>query len=100
MEEFIKTLYTELYLTIKEIADMLGLYDIDVAKILWKERLERTGGKTKSYRLMLRKLSDEQKAEYIHKARQLGVPYKLIAKVLGMKQKEVRRLERSLSSRV
>ena len=100
LEELVKKLYTELYLTIKEIADLLGVYDIDVAKILWKERLERSGGKTQSLRKKLKTLPDKQKAEYIHKARQLGVPYELITKVLGLKQREVRRLERSLSSRV
>jgi DNA-directed RNA polymerase specialized sigma24 family protein len=100
MEELVKKLYTELYLTIKEIADIVGDYPYNIAPILWKERLERSGGKTQSFRRKLRTLSDEQKAEYICKARQLGVPYELIAKVLGLKQKEVRRLEKSLSSRV
>jgi DNA-directed RNA polymerase specialized sigma24 family protein len=100
MEELVKQLYTELYLTIKEIADIVGDYPCNIAPILWKERLERSGGKTQALRKKLKTLPDEQKAEYIHKARQLGVPYKLIAKVLGLKQREVRRLERSLSSRV
>jgi hypothetical protein len=100
MEKLVKTLYTELYLTIREIADMIGVYDRDVAKILWKERLERSPVKTRYIRLRLRKLSDKQKAEYIRKAREFNVPYETIANILGMKEEEVMRLERSLSSRV
>jgi len=100
MEELVKKLYTELYLTIKEIADIVGDYPYNIASILWKEKLERSGGKTQVFRKKLRTLPDEQKAEYVRKARELGVPYEIIAKVLGLKQKEVRKLERSLSSRV
>ncbi len=100
LEELVKKLYTELYLTINEIADIVGDYPYNIAPILWKEKLERTGGKTQALRKKLRTLSVEQKVEYIHEARKLGVSYKIIAKVLGLKQREVRRLERSLSSRV
>ncbi len=100
LEELVKKLYTELYLTINEIADIVGDYPCNIAPILWKEKLERSGGKTQALRKKLRTLPAEQKAEYIRKARDLGVPYKIIAKVLGLKQREVRRLERSLSSRV
>jgi hypothetical protein len=100
LEEYVKKLYTEFYLTINEIADIVGDYPYNIAPILWKERLERTGGKTKSLRLKLRTLPNEQKVEYIRKARKLGVPYEIIAKVLGLKQREVKKLERSLSNRV
>jgi len=100
MEELVKKLYTELYLTISEIADIVGDYPYNIAPILWKERFERSGGKTQALRKKLKTLPDEQKAEYIRKARELGVPDKVIAKVLGLKQREVRKLERSLSSRV
>ncbi len=100
LEEFVKKLYTELYLTINEIADILGDYPRNIAPILWKEKLERTGGKTQTLRKKLRTLSVEQKAEYVRKARELGVPYKIIARVLGLKPIQVVRLERSLSSRV
>jgi len=100
LEELITKLYTELYLTINEIADIVGDYPHNIAPILWKEKLERSGGKTQALRKKLRTLPDEQKAEYIRKARVLGVPYEIIAKVLDLKQREVKRLERSLSSRV
>ncbi len=100
LEELVKKLYTELYLTINEIADIVGDYPRNIAPILWKEKLERSGGKTQALRKKLRTLPAEQKTEYIHKAKELGVPYEIIAKVLGLKQREVKKLERSLSSRV
>ncbi len=100
LEELVKKLYTELYLTINEIADIIGDYNYNVARILWKDRLERSPTKSRYLRLKLRTLPDEQKVEYIRKARELGVSYKIIAKVLGLKQKEVKKLERSLSSRI
>ncbi len=100
LEEFVKKLYTELYLTINEIADILGDYPYNIAPILWKEKLERTGGKTLTLRKKLRTLPVEQKAEYVRKARELDVPYEIIARVLGLKPIQVVRLERSLSSRV
>lgn len=100
LEELVKKLYTELYLTISEIADIVGDYPYNIAPILWKERLERSPAKTRYLRLKLRTLPVEQKAEYIREARELGVPYEIIAKVLGLNQREVKSLERSLSSRV
>jgi hypothetical protein len=99
-EELVKKLYTELYLTMNEIADIFGEYYHNIAPILWKERLERSPVKTHQLRLRLKTLSDEQKAEYVRKARELNVPYEIIAKILGISEKEVERLERGLSSRV
>lgn len=100
LEELVKKLYTELYLTINEIADIVGDYPRNIAPILWKEKLERSSIKTRLLREKLKTLPIEQKAEYIRKAKELGVPDEIIAKVLGLKQREVKKLERSLSSRV
>jgi len=100
VEELVKKLYTELYLTINEIANIVGDYPRNIAPILWKEKLERSSIKTRLLRKKLRTLPIEQKAEYIRKAKELGVPDEIIAKVLNLKQREVKKLERSLSSRV
>lgn len=100
MEELVKKLYTELYLTINEIANIVGDYPRNIAPILWKEKLERSSIKTRLLREKLKALSIEQKAEYTRKAKELGVPDEIIAKVLNLKQREVKKLERSLSSRV
>jgi DNA-binding CsgD family transcriptional regulator len=100
MEELVKKLYTELYLSVDEIANITKLSNQKVYNILWRLGIIRTPAQSRIIRKQLRQSSKEQKAEYIFKARELGVPYKIIAKVFNINPKGVRNLERSLSSRV
>jgi DNA-binding transcriptional MerR regulator len=100
LEELVKKLYTELYLSVDEIARITKLSNQKVYNMLWRLRIIRTPAQSRTVRQQLRQSSKEQKAEYIRRARELGVPYKIIAEVLDTDTKGVKRLERSLSSRV
>jgi DNA-binding transcriptional MerR regulator len=100
LEELIKKLYTELYLSVDEIARITKLSNQKVYNMLWRLKIIRTPSQSIAIRRQLRQSSKEQKLEYIRKARELGVPYKIIAEVLHTDPKGVKRLERSLSSRV
>jgi transposase len=100
MEEFITKLYTELYLSVDEIAHITKLSHHKVYSMLWRLKIIRTPAQSRTVRERLRQLSKEQKAEYISKARELNIPYKIIAEVFGIDPKGVKKLERSLSSRV
>jgi len=83
-EDTIKQLYTELYLTIDEIADTLNLSKQSVALYLWKHKIERSGALTTSLREKLKHLKKEERLLYIKKARALKVKYDIISKVLGI----------------
>jgi hypothetical protein len=100
MEELVKKLYTELYLSVDEIARITKLSNQKVYNMLWRLRIIRTPVQSIKIRKQLRQASKEEKAEYIRKARELGVPYKIIAEVLHTDPKGVKRIERSLSNRV
>jgi chromosome condensin MukBEF MukE localization factor len=99
LEELVKKLYTELYLSVDEIARITKLSNQKVYNMLWRLKIIRTPVESKTIRRQLRQSSKEQKAEYIRKARELGVPYKIIAEVLHTHPKGVKRIERSLSSK-
>jgi predicted DNA-binding protein YlxM (UPF0122 family) len=100
MEELVKQLYTELYLSVDEIARTTKLSNQKVYNMLWRLRIIRTPAQSRKVREQLRQLPKEQKTEYIHKAREYGVSYTLIAKVLNTSIKGVKELERSLSNTV
>ena len=100
LEEFVKKLYTELYLSVDEIARITKLSNQKVYNMLWRLGVIRTPSQSIAIRRQLRQSSKEQKAEYIRRAREFGVPYKIIAEALDTDPKGVKRLERSLSSRV
>jgi len=100
LEELVKKLYTELYLSVDEIARITKLSNQKVYNMLWRFKIIRTPAESRMIRNQLRQASKEQKAEYIRRARELGVPCKIIAEVLHTYPKEVKRIERSLSSRV
>ena len=98
MEEFIKKLYTELYLSVDEIARITKLSNQKVYNILWRLKIIRTPAQSRTIRQQLRQSSKEQKAKYIRKARELGITYKIIAGVLGIDPKGVKKYERNLST--
>ncbi len=100
LEELVKKLYTELYLSVDEIARITKLTHHKVYSLLWYFKIIRRPEQSRTIRMQLRQSSKEQKAEYIHKARELGVPYKTIARVLDIDTEGVKKLERSLSSRI
>ncbi len=100
LEELVKKLYTELYLSVDEIARITKLSHHKVYSLLWRLKMIRRPEQSRTIRMQLRQSSKDHKAEYIHKARELGVPYKIIAQVLDIDAKGVKKLERSLSSRV
>jgi chromosome condensin MukBEF MukE localization factor len=100
MEELVKKLYNELYLSVDEIARTTKLSNQKVYNMLWRLRIIRTPVQSIKIRKQLRQASKEEKAKYIRKARELGVPYRIIAEVLHTDPKGVKRIERSLSNRV
>jgi DNA-binding transcriptional regulator YhcF (GntR family) len=100
MEELVKKLYTEFYLSVDEIAHITKLSNQKVYNMLWRLNIIRTPAQSRTIRRQLRQSSKEQKAKYIHKARKLGVPYKVIAQVLSTYPKGVKRLETCLSNYV
>jgi transposase len=100
MEELIAKLYTEFYLSVDEIAHITKLSHHKVYSTLWRLKIIRTPAQSRAVRKRLRQLPKEQKVEYVHRARELNIPYKIIAKVLDVDPKGVKKLERSLSSRI
>jgi DNA-binding transcriptional regulator YhcF (GntR family) len=98
MEELVKKFYTELYLSVDEIARITKLSNQKVYNMLWRLNIIRTPAQSRTIRKQLRQSSKEQKAKYIYKARELGVPYKIIAKVLNTYPKGVKKLETCLSN--
>jgi transposase len=98
VEELVKRLYAELYLSVDEISRITKLTHHCVYSMLWRFKIIRTPAESRAVRKQLRQLSKEQKAEYIHKARELGITYKIIAEVLNTDQKGVKRLEAYISN--
>jgi DNA-binding CsgD family transcriptional regulator len=98
LEELVKRLYAELYLSVDEIARTTKLTHHYVYSMLWRLKIIRTPAESRTIRKQLRQLSKEQKAEYIRKARDLGITYKVIAEVLGIDPKGVKRLEACISN--
>ena len=98
MEELVKKLYTELYLSVDEIARITKLTHHRVYSMLWHLDIIRSPAESRTIRKQLRQFSKEQKAEYVRKARELGITYKIIAQVLGIDPKGVKRLEACISN--
>jgi DNA-binding CsgD family transcriptional regulator len=98
MEELVKKLYTELYLSVDEIARITKLTHHRVYSLLWRLKIIRMPAESRTIRKQLRQSSKEQKAEYIRKAKELGITYKIIAQVLGIDPKGVKRLEACISN--
>jgi DNA-binding transcriptional regulator YhcF (GntR family) len=98
MEKLVKKFYTELYLSVDEIACITKLSNGKVYNMLWRLGIIRTPAQSRIIRKQLRQSSKEQKAEYILKARELGVPYKIIAQVLNTYTNGVKRLEACISN--
>jgi predicted transcriptional regulator YheO len=89
MEEIIEKLYTELYLTIDEIADTLNISKQSIAMYLWKQGLERSGALSVSLRKRLKNLERKERIQYVKKARALKVKYNIISKVLGISHETI-----------
>jgi hypothetical protein len=98
MEELVKKFYTELYLSVDEIARITKLSNQKVYNMLWSLKIIRSPAESRTIRKQIRQASKEQKAEYIRKARELGITYKIIAQVLGIDPKGVKRLEACISN--
>jgi hypothetical protein len=91
MEELIAKLYNEFYLNIDEISRTTKMSKQSVAMCLWKHRMERSGALTMSLRKRLKTLEKEEKIRYVKKARDLKIPYSILAKLLGVSHETVRK---------